>query len=177
MSPGAALSAFRATTRSSSARKCPILSLLQIMELYPTAATQLSAFIAGRPSLSSLQTISEVVSLVEQYEKDAKKHWEKFYRRHGANFFKDRHYLNLEFPELLSCHPLTILEVVRCDTDKKSVLVSGTFRSDVVSATAAFRYSKCYQAVRSGQSISHLVPSSFSSSTQNSAPSGFTRSC
>jgi len=33
-------------------------------------------------------------------EKDAKKHWDKFYMRNTTNFFKDRHWTEREFPEL-----------------------------------------------------------------------------
>lgn len=46
----------------------------------------------------------------ELLEAQAQGHWESFYKRHGAAFFKDRHYLHREFPELLA-GPLTLLEV------------------------------------------------------------------
>lgn len=39
----------------------------------------------------------------EQYQKitnDAAKTWDKFYRNHKCNFFKDRKYLEKEIPEL-----------------------------------------------------------------------------
>lgn len=36
--------------------------------------------------------------------------WDKFYQQNKTNFFKDRHYLNREFPEL-STGDLTTLEV------------------------------------------------------------------
>ncbi|XP_020094684.1 uncharacterized protein LOC109714456 isoform X1 [Ananas comosus] len=33
----------------------------------------------------------------EKYERDAKRYWDVFYRRHQDRFFKDRHYLNKEW--------------------------------------------------------------------------------
>lgn len=35
-----------------------------------------------------------------KYEKDAKKNWDVFYKNNKTNFFKDRHYIDREFPEL-----------------------------------------------------------------------------
>ena len=132
-----------------------------------------------RSSVAFLSTNNlRCASHIEQYEKDAQKLWERFYRRHGVHFFKDRHYLHREFPELLSGqHPFTILEVVLYDTDRKGTPISNTFRLDAASATAAFHYSKCYPTVRSGQSTSLLVPLSFSATMQSFAPRGFTRLC
>lgn len=37
-----------------------------------------------------------------QFEKDAKKHWDLFYKRNETRFFKDRHWTTREFEELLS---------------------------------------------------------------------------
>ena len=37
---------------------------------------------------------------VDKYERDAAKNWDLFYRRHADHFFKDRHYLEAEWPEL-----------------------------------------------------------------------------
>lgn len=37
-----------------------------------------------------------------KYETEAAKCWDKFYRWHKNNFFKDRHYLEKEIPELVS---------------------------------------------------------------------------
>ena len=37
----------------------------------------------------------------EKYEKNASKNWHDFYTRNKTNFYKDRHYLHLEFPKLL----------------------------------------------------------------------------
>eukprot|EP00002_Diphylleia_rotans_P002953 TRINITY_DN11957_c0_g1_i1.p1 TRINITY_DN11957_c0_g1~~TRINITY_DN11957_c0_g1_i1.p1 ORF type:complete len:260 (-),score=65.31 TRINITY_DN11957_c0_g1_i1:124-903(-) len=36
-----------------------------------------------------------------EYEGNAANYWHKFYQKHGNHFFKDRHYLHLEFEELL----------------------------------------------------------------------------
>lgn len=37
-----------------------------------------------------------------KYENDAGSYWHKFYKRNADNFFKDRHYLHIVFPELLT---------------------------------------------------------------------------
>eukprot|EP01012_Entosiphon_sulcatum_P009094 TRINITY_DN15033_c0_g1_i1.p1 TRINITY_DN15033_c0_g1~~TRINITY_DN15033_c0_g1_i1.p1 ORF type:complete len:285 (+),score=62.14 TRINITY_DN15033_c0_g1_i1:32-886(+) len=37
-------------------------------------------------------------------ERDAQRHWDRFYQRNGARFFKDRHYFRRELPELFQ-HP------------------------------------------------------------------------
>jgi len=48
--------------------------------------------------------------LAERYETEAPKFWEIFYRKNADKFFKDRHYFDREFPELLNGR-ITILEV------------------------------------------------------------------
>ena len=37
----------------------------------------------------------------EKLEADARKNWDLFYKRNATNFFKDRHWVTREFPELL----------------------------------------------------------------------------
>ncbi|KAJ4839922.1 hypothetical protein Tsubulata_040987 [Turnera subulata] len=49
----------------------------------------------------------------EKYEKDAKKYWDIFYKRHQDKFFKDRHYLDKEWGQYFT------------GTDIKSVLEIG----------------------------------------------------
>lgn len=40
----------------------------------------------------------------EQYgDSKANEHWNKFYTKHEEGFFKDRKWINLEFPELIAC--------------------------------------------------------------------------
>lgn len=36
-----------------------------------------------------------------KFEKEAKKNWDLFYKRNSTHFFKDRHWITKEFPELL----------------------------------------------------------------------------
>lgn len=50
-----------------------------------------------------------------QLERDAKKHWDLFYKRNDTRFFKDRHWTTREFDELLGLGgkegPSVLLEV------------------------------------------------------------------
>eukprot|EP00198_Chlamydomonas_reinhardtii_P008377 XP_001697714.1 predicted protein [Chlamydomonas reinhardtii] len=46
----------------------------------------------------------------DRYEAQAGKYWDMFYRRNTTKFFKDRHYLHKEFPDL-AAGPATLLEV------------------------------------------------------------------
>lgn len=48
----------------------------------------------------------------DKYENNAGRYWDLFYKRNADKFFKDRHYFDKEFPELLQAD-LTVLEV-RC---------------------------------------------------------------
>ena len=52
-----------------------------------------------------------------KFEREAKKNWDLFYKRNATHFFKDRHWITREFPELLQAisevdetHPV-LLEV------------------------------------------------------------------
>lgn len=52
-------------------------------------------------------------------EKDAKKNWDLFYKRNADHFFKDRHWLTREFPELLQASS----EVICAEDARKEPLV------------------------------------------------------
>jgi len=45
----------------------------------------------------------------EKLQRDTARYWERFYQRHEARFFKDRHWLLEEFPELRT-GALTVFE-------------------------------------------------------------------
>lgn len=67
----------------------------QKIQIYPTSTGEISPFWR------------------EKYERDAKKYWDIFYKRHQDKFFKDRHYLDKEWGQYFS------------GTDRKVVLEVG----------------------------------------------------
>ncbi|KAI3468104.1 hypothetical protein Pfo_024767 [Paulownia fortunei] len=50
----------------------------------------------------------------EKYEKDAKKYWDIFYKRHQDRFFKDRHYLDKEWGHHFSGEERRVILEVGC---------------------------------------------------------------
>lgn len=42
-------------------------------------------------------------------EVEAKRNWDLFYKRNQTNFFKDRHWITREFPELLQPEVFTVM--------------------------------------------------------------------
>ncbi|CAJ1972912.1 unnamed protein product [Sphenostylis stenocarpa] len=50
----------------------------------------------------------------EKYEKDAKRYWDVFYKRHKDKFFKDRHYLDKEWGEYFSGGGKKVILEVGC---------------------------------------------------------------
>ncbi|KAH9327191.1 hypothetical protein KI387_007369, partial [Taxus chinensis] len=54
---------------------------------------------AQKKKIQIYSTPTDLVSVFwkEKYEKDAKKYWDIFYKRHENRFFKDRHYLDKEW--------------------------------------------------------------------------------
>ena len=46
------------------------------------------------------RTTGHCRNVAERLEADAAKHWNTFYKQNQTNFFKDRHYLTRDFPEL-----------------------------------------------------------------------------
>lgn len=51
-------------------------------------------------------------TLVQRYEKETAKSWNRFYQRHQTNFFKDRHYLPKDFPDDFNEEiPKTLVEI------------------------------------------------------------------
>ncbi|KAK4793001.1 hypothetical protein SAY86_023436 [Trapa natans] len=66
------------------------------------------------PKLQIYSTSSNMVSPFwkEKYERDAKKYWDIFYKRHQDKFFKDRHYLDKEWGHYFSgSGKMVVLEV------------------------------------------------------------------
>lgn len=50
----------------------------------------------------------------EKYERDAKKYWDIFYKRHQDKFFKDRHYLDKEWGHYFSGMGRKVILEVGC---------------------------------------------------------------
>lgn len=53
--------------------------------------------------IAALESDSECVSTFkrEKLETEARRNWDLFYKRNATNFFKDRHWVTREFPELV----------------------------------------------------------------------------
>lgn len=50
----------------------------------------------------------------EKYERDAKKYWDVFYKRHQDKFFKDRHYLDKEWGQYFAGEERRVVLEVGC---------------------------------------------------------------
>lgn len=50
----------------------------------------------------------------EKYEKDAKKYWDIFYKKHQDRFFKDRHYLDKEWGQYFFAEERKVVLEVGC---------------------------------------------------------------
>ncbi|KAL3844256.1 hypothetical protein ACJIZ3_001659 [Penstemon smallii] len=69
-----------------------------------------------QPKIVIYSTPSDEVSSFwrEKYEKDAKKYWDIFYKRHQDKFFKDRHYLDKEWGHHFSGEGTKVILEVGC---------------------------------------------------------------
>ena len=57
----------------------------------------------AQEEIAILENDTELLSSYKKgkLETDAKKNWDLFYKRNSTNFFKDRHWITREFPEIL----------------------------------------------------------------------------
>nr|GEW18985.1 methyltransferase-like protein [Tanacetum cinerariifolium] len=77
-------------------------------------ASNASDVVEQKPKIQIYSTPSNEVTPFwkEKYERDAKKYWDVFYKRHQDRFFKDRHYLDKEWGHFFSdAEEKVILEV------------------------------------------------------------------
>ena len=63
------------------------------------------------------------VTVTDELEAQAAAHWDTFYQQNKTRFFKDRHYLDREFPELATGE-CTILEVQHTPVSKDAGIQS-----------------------------------------------------
>lgn len=56
---------------------------------------------AAKQKVNENSVVKVDAALKDQYEEEAAQYWDKFYGIHSNRFFKDRHWLFVEFPELL----------------------------------------------------------------------------
>lgn len=60
-----------------------------------------SSTATGRASLKQSElSATRAAYRRDQFEQNAARHWDLFYRSNTVNFFKDRHWLDREFPEI-----------------------------------------------------------------------------
>ena len=65
----------------------------------PVRAANSAATGAAGPKQSGLSA-TRAAYRRDQFEQNAARHWDLFYRSNTVNFFKDRHWLDREFPEI-----------------------------------------------------------------------------
>ncbi|GER35402.1 methyltransferase [Striga asiatica] len=76
----------------------------------------ISWIVGEKQDCQGLRFIDFVLPLffVNKYEKDAKKYWDIFYKRHQDRFFKDRHYLDKEWGHHFSGEGRQVILEVGC---------------------------------------------------------------
>ncbi|KAH6783005.1 S-adenosyl-L-methionine-dependent methyltransferases superfamily protein [Perilla frutescens var. hirtella] len=81
-----------------------------------TPGSQVSVGENQQPKIQIYSPSNDEVSAFwrEKYEKDAKKNWDIFYKRHQDKFFKDRHYLDKEWGHHFSREGRTVILEVGC---------------------------------------------------------------
>eukprot|EP00949_MAST-11_sp_MAST-11-sp1_P003269 g3269.t1 len=70
---------------------------------------------------AGLKPVSKFWVAKLETETETAKNWDIFYRRHGANFFKDRHYMDSDFEELSKNSPFKTLLEAGCGVGNSRV--------------------------------------------------------
>ncbi|KAJ0514941.1 putative tRNA(Thr) (cytosine(32)-N(3))-methyltransferase [Helianthus annuus] len=112
----------------------------------------------------------------EKYEKDAKKYWDIFYKRHQDRFFKDRHYLDKEWGHFFSEAEEKVVLEVGCGAGNTIFPLAATYPAlfihacdfspravDLVKAHKDFNESKMNAFacdITSDDLVNHVPPSS-----------------
>lgn len=130
-----------------------------------------------KEAMKKVQLNSEIKfnkDVIEKYEKEASLYWDEFYNIHINKFFKDRHWLFTEFPELASENEEkqtifeigcgvgnTIFPILQYSTNKNLYIYGSDFSSNAINilkGTPEYDEKRCNAFVLDATEENWIVP-------------------